>query len=116
MIKPDLQRRNLLRGALAAGGALFLPAIAGCKETPPPAPDTAGTTTPASPPAAAEAPPPAAAGSGKISQAQAQYQDMPKGDQRCANCLHFIAESNTCKVVEGQVKPEGWCMLWAKKA
>ncbi len=58
----------------------------------------------------------AAAPGGKISQAQAQYQNMPKGDQKCAGCMHFVAESNTCKVVEGTVSPEGWCMLWAKKA
>jgi hypothetical protein len=54
--------------------------------------------------------------SGKISKAQAKYQDQPKGDQSCANCMHFIAESSTCKVVEGKVSPNGWSMLWAKKA
>jgi hypothetical protein len=33
---------------------------------------------------------PGAAQSGKISKAQAKYQDKPKGDQKCANCMHFI--------------------------
>ena len=32
----------------------------------------------------------------------------------CGNCLNFVAGSNTCKVVEGQVSPEGWCIFWAK--
>ncbi|WP_300443821.1 high-potential iron-sulfur protein [Zoogloea sp.] len=36
--------------------------------------------------------------------------------QRCAACLHFNAESNTCKLVEGQISPNGWCDLWTKKA
>jgi len=29
--------------------------------------------------------------------------------------MNFIAESNTCKLVEGQISPDGWCVLWAKK-
>jgi hypothetical protein len=51
-----------------------------------------------------------------LSQASVQYQDQPKGDQKCDGCLHFIAESNTCKVVEGQISPNGWCILWIQKA
>ncbi|MBU0656986.1 MAG: high-potential iron-sulfur protein [Gammaproteobacteria bacterium] len=54
--------------------------------------------------------------SGKVSQEQAQYQDQPKGDQRCDNCQHFVAENNTCGVVEGQISPQGWCSLWVKLA
>ena len=45
-----------------------------------------------------------------------QYQAQPKGEQKCGSCLNFVAESNTCKLVAGQVSPEGWCSLWAKKA
>lgn len=52
----------------------------------------------------------------KATQASVQYQAKPKGDQKCANCLNFIAASNTCKVVDGQVSPEGWCKVWVKKA
>jgi len=58
----------------------------------------------------------ATAPGGKLSQAQAQYQEQPKGDQNCAKCMHFIAGSSTCQMVEGKVSPNGWCMLWAKKA
>lgn len=53
--------------------------------------------------------------SGKVSKAQAKYQDTPKGNQNCAKCLHFVATDNTCKVVEGKVSPQGWCQLWAAK-
>ena len=52
---------------------------------------------------------------GKISKAQAKYQNQPKGGQKCAGCMHFIPGSNTCKVVEGAISPDGWCMLWVKK-
>jgi hypothetical protein len=45
-----------------------------------------------------------------------QYQLQPKGEQKCANCANFIAASNTCKQVDGQISPEGWCALWIKKA
>ena len=42
------------------------------------------------------------------------YQEMPKGDQWCANCMHFEAPSN-CKVVESPISPAGWCNLYVKK-
>lgn len=116
---PD--RRKVLRASALLGLAL-----AGCQKkdempgsppgepapgTPPPAPEAGGTPQGGGPEGAASA-----GAAGKMSQAQAQYQNRPKGDQKCAGCMHFVAESNTCKVVEGTVSPEGWCMLWAKKA
>ena len=52
----------------------------------------------------------------KASQASVPYQDEPKNGQTCAGCLHFIAESNTCKVVDGNISPTGWCALWVQKA
>lgn len=118
-----LPRRIVLRGALAAGCSLLLPtALMGCdskKETGtadtgmPPAsgPESAA---PASPAPEMESAAPAAPA--KVSQASVQYQMQPKGEQKCANCMHFIAESNTCKLVEGDISPEGWCILWAKAA
>jgi len=48
--------------------------------------------------------------------ANVQYQLQPKGEQKCGNCANFIAESNTCKQVDGQISPEGWCVIWTKKA
>lgn len=56
-----------------------------------------------------------AAESGRVSKAQAKYQERPKGEQKCGTCLHFLAATSTCKLVEGRVSPEGWCMLWAGK-
>ncbi len=100
------QRRTVLRGALAASCTLML---WGCKAKQ----EESSTGTPASPPSTSKNPP-IPAESRKPSQAQAQYQGQPKGDQKCGNCLNFVAGSNTCKVVEGQVSPNGWCMFWAK--
>ncbi len=116
MTPEGLQRRTLLRGLFAGGCVLCLPQLAGCK-------DRQATESAASPDAAPSgvavqpAPGPAAeTSSGKMTQAAAQYQSQPKGDQNCAGCLHFVAGDNTCKVVAGQVSPQGWCMLWAGKA
>jgi hypothetical protein len=115
-------RRVVLRGALAVGWGLLLPAaLFGCEkkdagstgaapDAPPPSPEAAAPES--SPATSADAAAPVA----KVSQASVQYQTEPKGDQQCSNCLNFIAESNTCKLVEGQISPSGWCTLWAKKA
>jgi hypothetical protein len=114
-----LSRRLVLRHALAVGSGLWgAVALSGCdakKSTPStspapaptPAPAPAGASTPS-----ASAPMPTI----KVTQASVQYQSQPKGDQKCSDCQHFIAETQTCKLVEGQINPEGWCVLWLKKA
>ena len=51
----------------------------------------------------------------KASKEAMKYQDSPKGDQKCANCLQFV-EPDGCKVVDGKISPQGWCIAWAKKA
>lgn len=51
----------------------------------------------------------------KASKAAMKYQDKPNGDQKCSSCLQFEPPSS-CKVVEGPVKPEGYCIAWVKKA
>lgn len=50
----------------------------------------------------------------KASQKIVKYQDTPKGEQRCGNCVQFEAPS-TCKTVDGTVTEQGWCMVYAKK-
>ena len=107
-------RRLVLRGALAAGCGLLLPAsLLGCskKEA-----DTAGTTGSEPSPEMAAPSTPAPATSAKVSQASVQYQSGPKDGKTCADCIHFIAESNTCKLVEGDISPAGWCTIWAPKS
>jgi len=114
-------RRIVLRGALAAGCSLLLPAsllgcskeeagTAGTEPPPAPAPDMAAPAAQAPMESAAPAAP------AKVSQASVQYQTEPKDGKTCADCMHFIADSNTCKLVEGDISPTGWCVLWAKKA
>jgi hypothetical protein len=109
-------RRVVLRGVLAAGCSLLLPtALLGCDSKkaadtagPAPGPEPAAPPTPSLEPAAPAAP-------AKVTQASVQYQVQPKDGQTCADCLHFIAESNTCKLVEGDISPDGWCLLWVMK-
>jgi hypothetical protein len=50
----------------------------------------------------------------KITQADAAYQITPKGDQRCGACFNF-RQPNTCKFVQGNISPSGWCQLFAPK-
>ncbi|MGO9390425.1 high-potential iron-sulfur protein [Rhodoblastus sp.] len=49
---------------------------------------------------------------GKMSKQQAGYQDSPKGIQMCATCSLFD-EPKACKVVEGEISPDGWCKAYA---
>jgi hypothetical protein len=49
---------------------------------------------------------------GKMSKQQAEYQDGPKGIQMCATCSLFD-EPRACKVVAGEISPNGWCKAYA---
>ena len=52
-----------------------------------------------------------AAAQSKMTQQAAQYQDTPKGKQSCSNCSQFQSPKS-CKLVEGDVSPQGWCMIF----
>ncbi len=50
----------------------------------------------------------------KASKAAMKYQDHPNGDQKCSNCMQFVAPTS-CKVVDGSISPNGYCIAWVKK-
>jgi hypothetical protein len=52
-----------------------------------------------------------AAAQEKMSQKEAQYQDSPKDIRMCATCTLFLPP-RSCKVVYGEVSPNGWCKLF----
>jgi hypothetical protein len=89
----SISRREMLRGTLAAGCSLLLP-LALFSSTA----------------VAAEVM------AKKASKKNAQYTTHASGDKKCSACANFIAESNTCKLVEGKISPNGGCILWMKKA
>jgi hypothetical protein len=49
----------------------------------------------------------------KMSQKIAQYVPATKNGKKCAACK-FFETPHSCKVVEGNINPNGWCMLWQK--
>ena len=50
----------------------------------------------------------------KVEQSVVQYQNAPKDGQKCSGCANFVAP-NACKVVSGNISPEGWCVAYAPK-
>ena len=111
MNKCNHARRMVLKGLVASGAGAVLAACDSQQATPP-----AATDTPSANPVAPSAAPEVArrtTGQAKLTQEQVQYQTEPHGEQRCENCRHFIAEANECRLVEGVILPEGWCIIWA---
>ncbi|MBV8684255.1 MAG: high-potential iron-sulfur protein [Caulobacteraceae bacterium] len=51
----------------------------------------------------------------KIPQKAASYRDKPLGKARCDNCSLWQSPAS-CKVVEGQISPSGWCSLYSPKS
>lgn len=92
----DPNRRTLLRNALAAGCALYLPVTWAANSSPGKAQQLAQEQ------------------GHKISKAQVKYQNQPKGKQHCAVCANFIAP-DSCRLVEGKIDPNGWCTLFSPK-
>ena len=52
--------------------------------------------------------------SNKMSQKAMSYRPTPNGNQRCDNCGNFQAPSS-CKLVDGVIVPNGWCVLYRLK-
>jgi hypothetical protein len=50
----------------------------------------------------------------KLAQDTVKYQTTPNGGHQCDGCIQFVAP-NSCKLVEGDISPTGWCSLWVKK-
>jgi hypothetical protein len=48
----------------------------------------------------------------KMSKQEAEYQDGPKDIRMCATCTLF-EPPKACKVVEGEISPNGWCKAFA---
>ncbi|MFN2309010.1 MAG: high-potential iron-sulfur protein [Gammaproteobacteria bacterium] len=121
MDEHDKQRRRILHGMLTAGCATAVPILfVGCERQEVQPPDTLTTgdasSRSSSDMTVADAGAAENIGAGKMSQVQSRYQDYPQGNQQCGNCSNFIDKDNTCKVVQGQVSPQGWCTLWIKLA
>ena len=58
----------------------------------------------------------------KLSKAAVKYQTKPNGEKECDDCIQFVPGASadamgTCKVVEGEISPHGYCIAFvAKKA
>lgn len=102
----DPKRRAVLLGGLAAGCAACLPAAWAAEKMP------AGGKQPAQQPSQQ---PGGGSSAGKMTQAAARYQSKPNANQKCSNCANFIAPGS-CKVVDGKVSPNGWCIVYAPKS
>ena len=55
----------------------------------------------------------------KLAKSDMHYQDRPNDGKRCAECTAFItdpsAAAGACKVVNGPISPDGWCMAFSRK-
>jgi hypothetical protein len=55
---------------------------------------------------------------GNASKQDFSYQDHPKNGKSCATCTAFISAesgSGTCRIVEGSVTPNSWCMAYSER-
>jgi len=52
----------------------------------------------------------------KVSKEEAEYQNKPKGDQKCGNCRFaykkVVNGKLICSQIRGEIKAEAWCNLW----
>ena len=55
-----------------------------------------------------------AAASNKMSPKAMQYRPTPNGNLRCDNCANW-QPPGSCKLVDGQILPTGWCILYRPK-
>jgi len=51
----------------------------------------------------------------KTSKETVKYQATPKDGKKCKECMHFIAATNECTTVAGDIDPNGWCVIYFEK-
>jgi hypothetical protein len=51
----------------------------------------------------------------KASKESVNYQDNPKGNEKCSNCTMW-RPPNACTSVKGKICPDGWCKLHMYKS
>lgn len=57
----------------------------------------------------------------KAAKTDFHYQDQPREGKRCADCAAYVANTTAanapgaCKIVEGPVNPNGWCMAYSAR-
>jgi hypothetical protein len=49
-----------------------------------------------------------------------KYQSTPKNNQKCSDCVLFVPgktakDDGTCKIITGDISPNGWCTAFAQK-
>lgn len=54
---------------------------------------------------------------GSTPKSAVHYQNHPKGNDQCSNCMHFIpgpsaSAAGHCTVVKGSIAPKGWCLAY----
>ena len=56
----------------------------------------------------------------KASKSDFHYQDQPREGKKCADCAAYVANASgsapgACKIVDGPVNPNGWCMAYSAR-
>ena len=52
----------------------------------------------------------------KVSKPESEYQEEPKGEQKCGNCVFayqkVVGGKFICSKIRGAITPEAWCKFW----
>ena len=53
----------------------------------------------------------------KLAKSAVEYQDAPNGHKQCSNCIQYLPPDSSgkahCKVVQGIVSPQGYCIAYS---
>jgi hypothetical protein len=61
-----------------------------------------------------------AARASKASKSDFHYQEQPREGKKCSDCAAYVASPGSnapgaCKIVDGPVNPNGWCMAYSAR-
>ena len=54
----------------------------------------------------------------KLTKTSVLYTDSPPPESpffptyACSACIHYLKDTNRCILVEGEIQPTSWCLLW----
>ena len=55
----------------------------------------------------------------KLGKGDMHYQDQPRDGKKCVDCAAYETHpgnsNGNCKIVDGPISPDGWCMAFSQK-
>ena len=51
----------------------------------------------------------------KYTKPEVRFEHPANGRDRCSDCIHYLPDTRSCKIVRGHIEPGDWCNKFKRK-